>query len=113
MCIIPAVALVYCQRRAGIFTALPTFVQVLLPSLHWRCCRHMGVIAIKIASIVTTVTQASSPPMHPCCRPQSLGVFANIALLTSFHVVLASSLSPRRHLHHRRAGVFTIAWAYC
>jgi hypothetical protein len=85
----------------------------LLPSLHWRCCRHMGVIAIKIASIVTTVTQASLPPMHPCCCPQSLGVFANVALLTSSHVVLPSSLSPRRRLHCCRAGIFTIAWAYC
>jgi hypothetical protein len=113
MCIIPVVALVYCQRRAGIFTSLPTFFQALLPSLHWRCRRHMGVIAIEIASIVTTVTQASLPPMHPCCHPQSLGVFANVALLTSSHVVLASLLSPRRCLHRRRAGVFTIAWAYC
>ncbi len=74
---------------------------------------HMGVIAIEIASIVTTVTQASLPPMHPCCHLQSLGVFANAVLLTSSHVVLASSLSPRRRLHRRRAGVFTIAWAYC
>jgi hypothetical protein len=113
MCIIPVVALVYCQCRAGIFMSLVAFVQALLSSSHWRCRRHMGVIAIKIASIVTTVTQASLPPMHPCCRPQSLGVFANVALLTSSHVVLASSLSPRRRLHRRRAGVFTIAWAYC
>jgi hypothetical protein len=113
MCIIPVVTLVYCLRCAGIFTSLPTFVQAFLPSSHWRCCRHMGVIAIKNASIVTTVTQASLPPMHPCCRPQSLGVFANVALLTSSHVVLASSLSPRRRLHRRCAGAFTIAWAYC
>ncbi len=84
-----------------------------MPSSHCCCCRHMGVIAIKIPSIVTTVTQASLLPMHPCCRPQSLGVFANVALLTSSHVVLVSSLSPRRHPHRRRAGVFTIAWAYC
>ncbi len=84
-----------------------------MPSLHWHCCRHMGVIAIKIASIFTTVTQASLPPMHTCCHPQSLGVFANVALLTSSHVVLASSLSPRRRLHRRHAGIFTIAWAYC
>jgi hypothetical protein len=113
MCIIPVVALVYCQCRAGIFTSLPTFVQALLPSSHWRRLRHMGVITIKITSIVTTVMQASSPPMHPCCCPQSLGVFANVVLLTSSHVVLASSLSPRRRFHRRRAGVFTIAWAYC
>ncbi len=98
-----------------------------LPTLRW----HLHVIAnirpgvvavialalwpsaIKIASIVTTVTQASLPPMHPCCCPQSLGVFANVVLLTSSHVVLASSLSPRRRLHHCHAGVFTIAWVYC
>jgi hypothetical protein len=80
---------------------------------HPSCWVPVSVPQDKLASIVTTVTQASSPPMHPCCRPQSLGAFSNVALLSSSHVVLPSSLSPRRHLHCRRASVFTIAWAYC
>jgi hypothetical protein len=80
---------------------------------HPSCWVPVSVPQDKLASIVTTVTQASLPPMHPCYRPQSLGVFSNVALLTSSHVVLASSLSPRRRLHCCRASVFTIAWAYC
>ncbi len=80
---------------------------------HPNCWEPVSVPQDKLASIVTTVTQASLPPRHPCCCLQSLGVFSNVALLTSSHIVLASSLSPRWRLHCCCTSIFTIAWVYC